>query len=80
MESGSFQTCNCHYCKRNGGFPRHVYVRTINRNWFETPKNGTVSIKWGCKLNRVDVHAMNNTGKPSIVVYYSCVSDWTMIT
>jgi len=69
MAYGSFQNCNCAYCKRNGGFPRHVYVRTINRNWFETPKNGTVSIKWGCKLNRVDVHAMNNTGKPSIVVY-----------
>lgn len=69
MAYGYFQNCNCAYCKRNGGFPRHVYVRTINRNWFETPKNGTVSIKWGCKLNRADVHAMNNTGKPSIVVY-----------
>ena len=69
MAYGYFQTCNCHYCKRNGGFPHHVYVRTINRNWFETPKNGTVSIKWGCKLNRADVHAMNNTKKPSIVVY-----------
>ena len=69
MAYGYFQNCNCAYCKRNGGFPHHIYVRTINRNWFETPKNGTVSIKWGCKLNRVDVHAMNNTGKPSIVVY-----------
>jgi len=69
MAYGYFQNCNCAYCKRNGGFPHHIYVRTINRNWFETPKNGTVSIKWGCKLNRFDIHAMNNTGKPSIVVY-----------
>lgn len=69
MAYGYFQNCNCAYCKRNGGFPRHVFVRTINRNWFETPKNGTVSIKWGCKLNRVGIHAKNNTEKPSIVVY-----------
>lgn len=69
MESGSFQTCNCAYCKKVGGFPHHVFVKTIGRNWFETPKNATVSIKWNCKLNRHDTHAMNNTDKPSLVVY-----------
>lgn len=64
-----FQDCKCAYCKEIGQFPRHVYVKTIGRNWFETPKNGTVSIKWSCKLNRIDNPASGNTGKPSIVVY-----------
>lgn len=66
MVSGYFQTCECAYCKKVGSWPHKVYLKTIDRNWFETPKNATVSIKWGIGFQHKKPRELST---PTLVVY-----------
>lgn len=47
----SFGNCTCRYCTK-WGWPLLWYIPKINTYWFETPKNGTVSVKWGQKVRK----------------------------
>lgn len=70
MVSGYFQTCSCPYCIKNGGWPNLKFVKTIDRFWFETPKNASVSIKWECGINKSSrTKAKMTEGDKAILVY-----------
>ena len=52
-----FSECRCGYCLR-WGWPLLRHIKKLKLNWFEIPKNGTVSIKWA---NRNRGHIKNRT-------------------
>jgi len=62
-----FANCNCGYCQK-WGWPSLWHIPKLNLHWFETPKNGTVSIKWGHKRrHHITVHRKPET---SIIVVW----------